>query len=106
MHQFQPGDLVVFTNDFGVCWGVKKITSQEPPLTEGGPLRYHYEGSDTPWFPVSEENLTHADEEDVAWAQDGNRYDARFQTKHGRLTTREELESLLETDPWEGEVCS
>jgi len=103
--KFSPGDRVVFTNEFGVCWGVKTITSQEPPLTEGGPLRYHYANSDTPWYPVSEVNLKAADAEDLDWAgQDWEEVAMLFQAKHGRPTTRAELDSLLYTDPWDGEV--
>lgn len=91
MHTFNPGDLVIFTNDFGVCWGVKKIISQEPPLTQGGSLRYHYEGSDTPWYSVDEHNFKLADAEDLEWAKDGHRHDQRFQDKHGFTPTIEQL---------------
>jgi len=68
-HKFKVGDQVIYTNDFGVCWGIKTITSLEYRSTsrdDDGPqtLTYHYEGSDTPWYSVDESNFTLADTED------------------------------------------
>lgn len=102
-HKFAIGDLVIFTNDFGVCWGVKEITELAEGFTETDGPRYHYKDSDTPWFPVSEKNLQLADKEDLH-AHAYNADQSWFQKKYGRPTTREERESLLDTDPWEGEV--
>lgn len=68
-HKFKVGDKVIFTNIFGVCWGVKTITSLEwePKITEDRPDKpaYHYEGTDTPWFPCAERFLTKATRQDL-----------------------------------------
>ena len=90
-HLFKAGDRVVYTNSFGVCWGVKTLTSQEPPYTEGHEPRYHYEGSDTPWYSVGQSSFKPADAEDLEWAKDGLRHDDRFQQKHGFTPTIEQL---------------
>jgi hypothetical protein len=60
-HRFVVGDKVIFTNIFGVCWGVKTITA----LDERNGPTYHYEPTDTPWFSTAEENLQLADETDI-----------------------------------------
>lgn len=89
-HRYKVGDKVIFTNDFGVCWGVKTITALAlRPTTrdDAGPQRpcYHYEGSDTPWFPTYERNLSLATEEDLkASAED-------LQKKYGFIPTIEQL---------------
>lgn len=93
-HIYAVGDQVVYTNDFGVCWGVKTITRLDShPTTrdDDGPRKptYHYKGSDTPWFPVSERNLSPADEEDLWFAAMG--IDEHFQRKHGFIPTLEAL---------------
>lgn len=93
-HQFKVGDKVIYTNDFGVCWGVKIIIHCAIfPTTrhEDGPQepRYHYEGTDTPWFPVAERNLTQATAEDLAHHDKGD--DDYFQRKHGFQPTLEQL---------------
>lgn len=90
MHKFKVGDLVVYTNDFGVCWGVVKITELAEGFSEADGPRYHYEGSETPWYPVSEKNLTLADKQDRFAAA----YDAHlsfFQGKYGFTPTVEQL---------------
>lgn len=102
--KFNVGDKVVYTNEYGVCWGVKTITSLEPPLTEGYSPRYHYEGSDTPWYSVEEERFTLADAEDLLWAKDSKRHDMRFQKKYGFPTTAEQRAALLDNDPFDGET--
>lgn len=89
-HKFKVGDKVIFTNDFGVCWGVKTITSLTyRPTTrdDAGPRRpcYHYEGSDTPWFPVDERNLTLATKEDLSASSE------ELQKKYGFTPTIEQL---------------
>ncbi|QEP29900.1 hypothetical protein HYP99_gp093 [Sinorhizobium phage ort11] len=61
-HKFKVGDKVIYTNDFGVCWGVKVIT--ELSERTGKPV-YMYEGSDTPWFHVPECNFKLAEPEDL-----------------------------------------
>lgn len=69
-HKFKVGDKVIYVNDFGVCWGVKTITSLETRTYDlwGEPYTkptYHYEGSDTPWYSVDETNLTKATQSDL-----------------------------------------
>lgn len=123
-HKFKVGDRVIFTNDYGVCWGVKTITELcsrtfEMWGREVTVLTYHYEGTDTPWYPVEEKNFQLADEEDLAvheatvsssalfpgTAEDvANTAWRFFQNKYGRPSTREERAALLDTDPFEGEL--
>ena len=57
---FKIGDTAIYINDNGVNWGAKKITGLRYwRRSDGeGHWRYHYENSDTPWFPVNEKNLT------------------------------------------------
>lgn len=88
-HQFNVGDLVVYTNDFGVCWGVKTITALDERT---GQPTYHYEGSDTPWYSVNERNFVKADVEDrVMDLWGGSHKDDFFQEKHGFTPTLEQL---------------
>ena len=95
-HKFKIGDKVIYTNSFGVCWGVKTIKSLETfPVTrnDNGPHipAYHYEGSDTPWCPTQEDRFVPADAQDLEWAKDANRHDQRFQDKYGFTPTIEQL---------------
>lgn len=87
-HRFKVGDKVIYTNCFGVCWGVKEITSLEfRPTTrsDDGPQRptYHYKGSDTPWFSVDEEHFKLADEEDLIMDMWSFGDLSWFQQRHG-----------------------
>lgn len=78
-HRFKVGDIVIFTNCFGVCWGVKEIIALD---WRNGPT-YHYANSDTPWFSVAEEHFCLADTEDIIvdmWRIDEWAY---FQRKYG-----------------------
>lgn len=92
-HKFNVGDQVVFTNCFGVCWGVKKITSLEwRPTTrdDEGPQKpcYHYEDTDTPWYPVDEDHLTLATEEDLVMdKKDYLERNSYFQRRYGFTPT-------------------
>lgn len=58
--KFKVGDKVIYTNDYGVCWGEKEIIEVVFESWDKAP-RYHYKNSKTPWFPVSEKNLRKAD---------------------------------------------
>jgi len=86
-YKFKIGDKVIFTNDFGVCWGVKTIIAfderKERPT-------YHYADSDTPWFSVCESNFVLADEDDLA-REDFASNDVYFQNKYGWTPTVEQL---------------
>lgn len=86
-HQYKIGDKVVFTNDFGVCWGVKTIIELDE---RSGEPTYHYEGSDTPWFSVDEINFTLADEEDLTRLDADQNWDY-FQEKYGYELLPEEM---------------
>lgn len=81
-HAFQVGDRVIFTNDFGVCWGVKTITELD---TRCGRPTYHYEPNDTPWYSTDQRNLKLADTEDAGLDWGG------LQAKHGFKPTLEQL---------------
>jgi len=85
-HKFSIGDKVVFTNDFGVCWGVKTITEQEKRC--GAPT-YHYEDSETPWFSTNERNFILATTEDIHAQERSD--DHYFQTTHGFQPTLDQL---------------
>lgn len=94
--KFTVGQQVVYTNDYGVCWGVKEIiglaTRSEKPC-------YYIRPTDAPWFPVSEAQLSEPDAEDLQASSLGF-----FQAKYGRETTLEERRALLDTDPFDGEA--
>lgn len=87
-YKFKVDDNVIFTNDFGVCWGVKTITGLDE---RSGRPTYHYRDSDTPWFSVCETNLSLADGEDMLYDIDTERGWEFFQTKYGWKPTVEEL---------------
>lgn len=83
-HKFKVGDFVVYTNDFGVCWGVKVISELDTRNYDlwGDPhtvMTYHYVGTDTPWFSVNECHFVMATDEDLM--NNGN--DNYFQNKYG-----------------------
>ena len=92
MHKFKPGDRVVYTNDFGVCWGVKTITKCDTRTYDlwgesyTKPV-YHYEGQDAWWFGVDEDRFILADEMDLAYEGD----DIYFQSRYGFQPTLEQL---------------
>lgn len=93
MHRFKKGDKVVFTNEYGVCFGVKTITELD---TRGGRPVYYYAPSDSLWFPTDEEHLSLADELDLEkQKQDDMLY---FQDKYGFEATNEQRAALLDFD--------
>lgn len=106
--KFNVGDRVVYTNEYGVCFGLKTIIEQVAwPTTrdDNGPTepRYHHEGSDTPWLPKQEARYTLADQEDLDaedWLGDLDHY----QTKYGFKSTKEQRAALLDNDPFDGEA--
>lgn len=81
-HKFSIGDQVVYTNDFGVCWGVKTITALDQRT--GSPT-YHYEDSDTPWYSVNERNFALASPDDITASP------ADLQLKYGFTPTVEQM---------------
>ena len=93
-HRFHVGQKVVFTNEYGVCWGIKAITQQ---TERSGRPCYHYEGSDTPWFAVEEELLQDAAAEDFVLTA------AELQAKYGFATPQAMRDACLDGDPWDGE---
>lgn len=74
-HKYKIGDKVVFTNTFGVCWGIKTIRELDQRTNRP---TYHYEPTDTPWFSTSEEHLTLADAEDLANEGDSSYFQAKY----------------------------
>ena len=94
LHKYAVGDVVVYLNDFGVCWGLKTITALDTRTYDlWGEDRtvpvYHYEGTDTPWYGVSERNLLEPDLDDLCIAgYMGPRY---FQDKYGFIPTLDQL---------------
>lgn len=73
-YKYAIGDKVVLVNDFGVVWGVKKIIGLDERTNQP---TYYYEGSDTPWYSVPEENLRPATDEDFMMTRD------ELQAKYG-----------------------
>jgi len=55
MHSFKIGDMVNYVNGMGVNMGVRKIAAYA--LWDDVP-RYYYEGTDTPWYPVYQHQLS------------------------------------------------
>ncbi len=105
-HKFNVGDKVVYINEFGVCWGIKTITTQERTYNShpdyahlNGRPTYQYKGMDTPWCPVHEDRLQLANAE--ALAHEGD--DAWFQEHYGWVTPQHMLDSVLDNDPFAGE---
>ena len=77
-HKFKVDDKVIFTNDFGVCWGVKTITGLDERTNKP---TYHFTPTDTPWFSTNEEHFTLATADDLtATAED-------LQAKYGFTPT-------------------
>lgn len=84
-HRFAIGDKVVFTNTFGVCWGVKTITALDERT---GRPTYHYTPTDTPWFSTDEQHLTIADHDDLVMDMWGLEHKwSYFQDKYGFIPT-------------------
>ena len=88
-YKFAVGDKVVYTNNFGVCWGVKVITALDSRTydlwgeTHTVPT-YHYADTDTPWFAIDEKNfvLADADNKNCPMKQEIRR------AKHFQIITR------------------
>ena len=55
--KFKVGDIVTFTNDYGVRWPNKTIIGTEYWHSAPEQIRYFYAPSDCPWFSVREESL-------------------------------------------------
>lgn len=55
---FSVGDKVTFTNDYGARFEGKTISRAE---MINGEMRYYYEPSDSPWYPVPARNLSKAE---------------------------------------------
>lgn len=83
-HRFKIGDKVVFTNCYGVCWGVKTITALDERTNRP---TYHYVPTDTPWFSTGEENLRKADKQDILMDDPRGKHWDYFQQKYGFTPT-------------------
>lgn len=53
--RYKLGDRVVWTNSYGVCWGIRTISEVGEPDKFGH--RYYITPTDTPWMYVREANL-------------------------------------------------
>ncbi len=97
-HKFNVGDKVVFTNDYGICFGVYTVRAKIPHRTV--PM-YSVGSEDGERVRACDDNLSKADEDDLnipdAVASDF------FREKYGRKPTQEQLEALLDTDSFDGE---
>lgn len=57
--RFKVGDRVIYTNDYGVNWGVKTVTEVDEPDKWGH--RYYIAPKESHWMYVREKNLEPAD---------------------------------------------
>lgn len=96
-HKFAVGDKVVYTNDYGVCWGVKVITALDRGFNAAP--TYLHEGIDTPWSPNYEKRYKLADGFDLLAAHYNDL--GYLQEKHGWATTQDQRDELLDGDPFE-----
>ena len=59
---FKVGDVVIYTNPQGVCFGKRTIVGTGPEFNDEaaarGAVRYYIEPTDTPWYPVRESCLS------------------------------------------------
>lgn len=56
--KFKAGDKVIYTNDYGVCWGEREILRAEFWQGDGYiDWKYYINEKDSHWAPVSEKNL-------------------------------------------------
>lgn len=59
---FKVGDVVIYTNPQGVCFGRKTVVGTapafEPEAAARGEVRYYISPTDTPWFSVQESCLS------------------------------------------------
>lgn len=59
--KFRVGDKVIYTNGYGIVFAdPRTITGLETWHGENyKSVRYYFEPTDTPWYPVAEEQLKH-----------------------------------------------
>lgn len=55
--KFHIGQVVNYTNDYGVNWGNRTITGVERAEATGYGKAYYIHPTDTPWFAVPERCL-------------------------------------------------
>ena len=59
---FKVGDVVIYTNPQGVCFGKRTIVGTDPEFkaeaAARGAVRYYIEPTDTPWYCVAESCLS------------------------------------------------
>lgn len=97
-HTHKVGDLCVFVNDFGTCFGVRVIVKNPEPD------RWDIRPTDTPWYPAHTHNLLPLYDEDLRVFLSLTRDSLpHFEEKYGRPATLEERRALLDTDPFDGE---
>lgn len=61
--KFKVGEQVLYTNDYGVEWGLRTIKAVHDGKGFSSPVpRYFIEPTDAPWFPVAEDNLARVPE--------------------------------------------
>ena len=54
--KFKVGDVVIYTNDYGVCWGCHMILEVEYDKIRG--WLYYIDPTETPWYGVPERCLS------------------------------------------------
>jgi hypothetical protein len=92
-YKFKVGDKVVFTNEYGVCFGVRTITGLD---TRGGEPTYYHAPTDCPWFASDEKLFRPADVLDLEAHERGDTQ--YFQDNYGFDATLEQRAALLDLD--------
>lgn len=88
-HKFSVSDRVVFTNDFGVCWGIRTVLRLDERT---GEPTYYTTPTDCPWYSVPERNFSPATPEDEeAQKLPDAEMRAYFQERYGFKPTAEQL---------------
>jgi hypothetical protein len=57
-HKYEVGQIVNWVNDYGTNLGEREVVGLCNPYSDGGEPRYYIAPIDTPWFALSESELT------------------------------------------------
>lgn len=101
-HKYNIGDKVIYTNEFGVCFGIKEIiqvTFKKKRDSDIYVEKYVYKNQGSFWFSNDVKYFTTPTEEDLI---KNKKCDLQhFQNKYGFITPQESLNALLDNDPFE-----
>jgi len=89
-HKYNIGDNVIYTNEFGVCFGVKTITEQGTDAH--GLPGYKYDGSSPAWWFTNESRFALATDKDLKFTPE------QLQKRYGFNATRAQRAALLDVE--------